>query len=185
MSVTTTGKTVPRVPKAENLRLKALIAEAGMSADLGLHLQLSWTKTVTTSTALWRADVQRRRFIVSAVFTSAAVPVSALGHRRPSAAAAAPAPPTARRSGRWGNAGHGQRTRRHTAANRLGRRWPRWMLPQGCAEAGLPAGTEDGRPGAAFRPGAQAVEHDGDAFGAVCVAACRMGIHGEDGAAIA
>jgi hypothetical protein len=138
---------VPRLPKPENVRLKALLAEAGMSnkglarrvvdlaaargiagvrcdhtsvlrwlageqprhpvpefvaavlgdalarqvpvaelgmtpgdvpADLGLHLALGWTETVATSTALWRADMQRRRFLVNAVFTSAAVPASAL-----------------------------------------------------------------------------------------------------------
>ena len=138
---------MPRLPRPENSRLKALLAEAGMSnkglarrvvdlaaargiagvrcdhtsvlrwlaceqprhpvpelvaavlgdalarrvpavelgmtpgdvpADLGLQLALGWTETVATSTALWRADVQRRRFLVSAVFTSAAVPASAL-----------------------------------------------------------------------------------------------------------
>ncbi len=59
------------------------VAELGMTpgdlpADLGLHLPLGWTDTVITSTALWRADVQRRRFLVNAVFTSAVVPASAL-----------------------------------------------------------------------------------------------------------
>jgi hypothetical protein len=49
-----------------------------LPADLGLHLPLAWTDTIATSTALWRADVQRRRFLVNAVFTSAAVPASAL-----------------------------------------------------------------------------------------------------------
>jgi hypothetical protein len=47
-------------------------------ADLGLQLPLGWTETVATSTALWRADVQRRRFLVNAVFTPAALPASAL-----------------------------------------------------------------------------------------------------------
>jgi tetratricopeptide (TPR) repeat protein len=138
---------VPRRPKEENLRLRALLDEAGMSnkglarrvvdlarsqgvanvrcdhtsvlrwlageqprppvpelvavvlgdalgrrvaetelgmtpshlpADLGLHLPVAWTETVAISTALWRADVQRRRFLVNAVFTSAALPASAL-----------------------------------------------------------------------------------------------------------
>ena len=59
------------------------VAELGMTpgdlpADLGLHLPLGWTDTVAISTALWRADVQRRRFLVNAVFTSAALPASAL-----------------------------------------------------------------------------------------------------------
>ena len=49
-----------------------------LPADLGLHLPLGWTDTVAISTALWRADVQRRRFLVNAVFTSAALPASAL-----------------------------------------------------------------------------------------------------------
>jgi tetratricopeptide (TPR) repeat protein len=138
---------VPRRPKEENLRLRALLDEAGMSnkglarrvvdlahsrgvanvrcdhtsvlrwlageqprppvpelvaavlgdalcrrvaetelgmtpsdlpADLGLQLPVGWTQTVAISTALWRADVQRRRFLVGAVFTSAALPASAL-----------------------------------------------------------------------------------------------------------
>ncbi|HUY46858.1 MAG TPA: hypothetical protein VMV92_14165 [Streptosporangiaceae bacterium] len=138
---------MPRRPKAENLRLRALLDEAGMSnkglarrvvdlavargvanvrcdhtsvlrwlageqprppvpelvalvlgdavgrqvpetelgmtpsvlpADLGLHLPTAWTDTVAISTALWRADVQRRRFLANAVFASAAVPASAL-----------------------------------------------------------------------------------------------------------
>jgi hypothetical protein len=141
------GQPVPRLPKPENHRLKAMLAEAGMSskglarrvvdlaavrgiagmrcdhtsvlrwaageqprppvpelvaavlgdalgrqvavaelgmtpadlpADLGLQLPLGWTDTIQTSTALWRADVQRRRFLASAVFTSAALPASAL-----------------------------------------------------------------------------------------------------------
>ena len=49
-----------------------------LPADLGLQLPVAWTETVEISTALWRADVQRRRFLVSAVFTSAALPASAL-----------------------------------------------------------------------------------------------------------
>lgn len=49
-----------------------------LPAGLGLDLPLAWTDTIATSTALWRADVQRRRFLVSAVFTSAAAPSSAL-----------------------------------------------------------------------------------------------------------
>jgi hypothetical protein len=141
------GRRVPRRPKEENLRLRALLDEAGMSnkglarrvvdlarsrgvanvrcdhtsvlrwlageqprppvpelaaavlgdalgrrvaetelgmtpsvlpADLGLQLPVAWTETVAISTALWRADVQRRRFLVSAVFTSAALPAAAL-----------------------------------------------------------------------------------------------------------
>jgi hypothetical protein len=62
---------------------KVSATELGMTpsnlpSDLGLHLPLGWTDTVATSTALWRADVQRRRFLVSTVFTSAALPGSAL-----------------------------------------------------------------------------------------------------------
>jgi hypothetical protein len=49
-----------------------------LPSDLGLQLPTGWTETVATSTALWRADVQRRRFLVNAVFTSAALPASAL-----------------------------------------------------------------------------------------------------------
>ena len=51
---------------------------SNLPGDLGLRLPTAWTDTVTTSTALWRADVQRRRFLVNAVFTSAALPASAL-----------------------------------------------------------------------------------------------------------
>lgn len=51
---------------------------SSLPGDLGLQLSTGWTDTVATSTALWRADVQRRRFLVNAVFTSAALPASAL-----------------------------------------------------------------------------------------------------------
>jgi hypothetical protein len=59
------------------------VAEVGMMpgdvpADVGLHLPLGWADTIAISTSLWRADVQRRRFLVNAVFASAAVPASAL-----------------------------------------------------------------------------------------------------------
>ena len=58
---------------------------------------------------------------------------------------------------------------------------PRW----GCMR--LPAcrcpwwGGQDRRSGPAFRSGAQAVEDDGDASGAVRVVGCRVGVQGEDG----
>jgi hypothetical protein len=51
---------------------------SNLPSDLGLQLPTAWTDTIATSTALWRADVQRRRFLVNAVFTSAALPASAL-----------------------------------------------------------------------------------------------------------
>ena len=51
---------------------------SNLPGDLGLQLSADWTDTVATSTAVWRADVQRRRFLVNAVFTSAALPASAL-----------------------------------------------------------------------------------------------------------
>jgi hypothetical protein len=54
------------------------VAPSNLPADLGLRLSTEWTDTIATSTALWRADVQRRRFLVNAVFTSAALPASAL-----------------------------------------------------------------------------------------------------------
>jgi hypothetical protein len=59
------------------------VAELGMTpsdmpADLGLHLPTAWTDTVAISTALWRADVQRRRFLASAAFAAAATQASAL-----------------------------------------------------------------------------------------------------------
>jgi hypothetical protein len=58
-------------------------AELGMTpsdlpADLGLQLSTSWADTITTSTSLWRADVQRRRFLVNAAYSSAALPAAAL-----------------------------------------------------------------------------------------------------------
>ena len=51
---------------------------SNLPGDLGLQLPIDWTDTVVTSTALWRADMQRRRFLVNAVFSSAALPASAL-----------------------------------------------------------------------------------------------------------
>jgi hypothetical protein len=51
---------------------------SGLPADLGLHLPTAWADTVAISTALWRADVQRRRFLVNAAFAAAAMPASAL-----------------------------------------------------------------------------------------------------------
>lgn len=49
-----------------------------LPADLGLHLPTGWADTVAISIALWRADVQRRRFLVNAAFAAAAMPASAL-----------------------------------------------------------------------------------------------------------
>ena len=49
-----------------------------LPADLGLHLPTEWADTVAISAALWRADVQRRRFLVNAAFAVAAMPASAL-----------------------------------------------------------------------------------------------------------
>ena len=51
---------------------------SNLPGDLGLQLSIYWPDTIATSTALWRADVQLRRFLASAVFTSAALPASAL-----------------------------------------------------------------------------------------------------------
>ena len=46
---------------------------SNLPGDLGLTLPTGWTETIATSTALWRAGVQRRRFLANAVFTSAAL----------------------------------------------------------------------------------------------------------------
>ncbi len=54
------------------------MAPSDLPADLGLHLPIAWADTIAISTALWRADVQRRRFLVNAVFAAAAMPASAL-----------------------------------------------------------------------------------------------------------
>ena len=70
-----------------------------LPGDLGLQLPTGWTETIATSTALWRADVQRRRFLVNAVFTSAALPASALRWLT-SPPAAAPAASGTRKVGR-------------------------------------------------------------------------------------
>jgi hypothetical protein len=51
---------------------------SNLPGDLGLQLSTGWPDTIATSTDLWRADVQRRRFLVNAVLTSAALPASAL-----------------------------------------------------------------------------------------------------------
>ena len=51
---------------------------SNLPSDIGLQLPTGWAETIATSTTLWRADVQRRRFLVNAVFTSAALPASAL-----------------------------------------------------------------------------------------------------------
>lgn len=146
-SMAAKGQTMPRRPKMENLRLRSLLDEAGMSnkglarrvvdvaasrgaanvrcdhtsvlrwlageqprgpvpelvtfvlgealgrkvaatevgmtpsdlpSDLGLKVSVVWMDTVATSTTLWRADVQRRSLLVSAAFSSAALPASAL-----------------------------------------------------------------------------------------------------------
>jgi ABC-type lipoprotein export system ATPase subunit len=70
-----------------------------LPADLGLHLPTVWTESVAISTALWRADVQRRRFLVNAAFASAALPASALRWLT-SPPADAPAADGSRRVGR-------------------------------------------------------------------------------------
>ena len=72
---------------------------SNLPGDLGLQLPTGWTETIATSTALWRADVQRRRFLVNAVFTSAALPASALRWLT-SPPAAAPAASGTRKVGR-------------------------------------------------------------------------------------
>ena len=79
----------PPVPELAALVLRDALGrkvsetELGMTpsnlpGDLGLQLSTGWPDTIATSTALWRADVQRRRFLANAVFTSAALPASAL-----------------------------------------------------------------------------------------------------------
>lgn len=77
--------------------------ELGMSpsdvaGDIGLQFSSRWADTTATSTALWRADVQRRRFLVDAAFTSAALSASAL-HWLTSPPAEAPAASGMRRVG--------------------------------------------------------------------------------------
>ena len=69
---------------------------SNLPGDLGLQLPTGWTETIATSTALWRADVQRRRFLVNAVFTSAALPASALRWLTSPPASAPPPPARAR-----------------------------------------------------------------------------------------
>src|ERR1700728_949419 len=102
----------PRPPVSELIAIalsnalgrKISETEVGMTpgnlpGDLGLQLPTGWADTVATSTALWRADVQRRRFLVNAVFTSAALPASALRWLT-SPSADAPAAPGMRKVGR-------------------------------------------------------------------------------------
>jgi tetratricopeptide (TPR) repeat protein len=72
---------------------------SSLPGDLGLQISTGWTDTVATSTALWRADMQRRRFLVNAVFTSAALSASALRWLT-SPPAVAPAASGIRRIGR-------------------------------------------------------------------------------------
>jgi hypothetical protein len=49
----------------------------GLSADLGLELTTGWPDCVATATTLWRADVERRRFLAdSAVAVSASAAVA-------------------------------------------------------------------------------------------------------------
>jgi hypothetical protein len=67
----------------EALGRKVAVTELGMTpsdlpADLGLKVSVVWPDTVATSTALWRADAQRRRFLINTAFSSAALPASAL-----------------------------------------------------------------------------------------------------------
>ncbi len=60
------------------LEIELGMTPSDLPADLGLQLPTGWTETVAISTALWRADVQRRRFLVNAAFTAVAIPASAL-----------------------------------------------------------------------------------------------------------
>jgi len=67
----------------EALGRKLSATELGMTpsdlpADLGLKVSADWMDTVAISTALWRADVQQRRFLISAAYSSAALSASAL-----------------------------------------------------------------------------------------------------------
>jgi tetratricopeptide (TPR) repeat protein len=64
------GRTVPEIELG--------MTPSDLPADLGLHLPTAWPDTVAISTALWRADVQRRRFLANAAFAAAATPASAL-----------------------------------------------------------------------------------------------------------
>ena len=85
----TAGMPRPPVPELAAIVLSNALGrkisetEMGMTpsnlpSDVGLQLPTGWAETIATSTTLWRADVQRRRFLVNAVFTSAALPASAL-----------------------------------------------------------------------------------------------------------
>jgi len=64
------GRTVPEIELG--------MTPSDLPVDLGLHLPTTWADTVAISTALWRADVQRRRFLANAAFAAAATPASAL-----------------------------------------------------------------------------------------------------------
>lgn len=67
----------------EALGRKLSATELGMTpsdlpANLGLKVATDWMDTVSISTALWRADVQHRRFLINAAFSPADVSASAL-----------------------------------------------------------------------------------------------------------
>jgi hypothetical protein len=67
----------------EALGRKLSATELGMTpsdlpANLGLRLAADWMDTVSVSSALWRADMQHRRFLINAAFSPAAVSASAL-----------------------------------------------------------------------------------------------------------
>jgi hypothetical protein len=67
----------------EALGRKLSVSELGMTpsdlpANLGLKVAADWMDTIAISTALWGADVQRRRFLINAAFSPAALSGAAL-----------------------------------------------------------------------------------------------------------
>jgi hypothetical protein len=54
------------------------MAPSAMAADVGLTLAATWSECVTAATTLWRADLERRRFLVESAAAASASSAAAL-----------------------------------------------------------------------------------------------------------
>jgi hypothetical protein len=65
------------------LQRRVMVADLGMApsavaADVGLRLSGSWAESVSAAAALWRADVERRRFVQDSALALSVLPAVAL-----------------------------------------------------------------------------------------------------------
>jgi hypothetical protein len=54
------------------------MAPSAVAADVGLTLAATWTECVTAATTLWRADLERRRFLLDSAVAASASSAAAL-----------------------------------------------------------------------------------------------------------